>query len=65
MLKGAGVDRFPMPRRLREFDPKQIDNFARMYSRHSVAQQRFLDDVHFLERYTCKGRIGVRPLKNS
>src|SRR5436190_1365939 len=51
MLKDAGTDRFTIPKQLKEFDPDQIENFSRIYQRHSVAVARHVDEVRFLERF--------------
>ena len=51
MLKDAGTDRFTIPKQLKEFDPDQIENFARIYQRHAVAVARHVDEVRFLERF--------------
>jgi hypothetical protein len=51
MLKDAGTDRFTIPKQLKEFDPDQIENFSRIYQRHSIAVARHVDEVRFLERF--------------
>jgi hypothetical protein len=51
MLKDAGTDRFTIPKQLQDFDPDQIENFSRIYQRHSVAVARHVDEVRFLERF--------------
>lgn len=51
MLKDAGTDRFTIPKQLVEFDPDQIENFSRIYQRHSIAVARHVDEVRFLERF--------------
>ncbi len=51
MLKEAGTDRFTIPKQLKEFDPDQVENFVRIYQRHSVAVARHVDEVRFLERF--------------
>ena len=51
MLKEAGTDRFTIPKQLKDFDPDQIENFSRIYQRHSVAVARHVDEVRFLERF--------------
>ncbi|HZE97877.1 MAG TPA: zinc ribbon domain-containing protein [Planctomycetota bacterium] len=52
MLKDAGTDRFTIPKQLKEFDPDQIENFARIYQRHAVAVARHVDELRLLERFT-------------
>lgn len=51
MLKDAGTDRFTIPKQLKEFDPDQIENFSRIYQRHSIAVARHVDELRFLERF--------------
>src|SRR5436190_1492257 len=51
MLKDAGTDRFTIPKQLQDFDPDQIENFSRIYQRHSIAVARHVDDLRFLERF--------------
>ncbi len=50
MLKDAGADRFSLLKMLRELDREQIENFSRIYQRHSVAAGRHVDETRFLER---------------
>ncbi len=50
MLKDAGTDRFTIPKMLRELDPDQVENFARIYARHAAAVARHVDDLRFVER---------------
>jgi hypothetical protein len=51
MLKDAGTDRFTIPKQLQDFDPDQIENFSRIYQRHSVVVARHVDEIRFLERF--------------
>ena len=51
MLKDAGTDRFSVPKQLKDFDPDQIENFSRIYQRHSTAAARHVDELRFLERF--------------
>ncbi len=51
MLKDAGTDRFTVPKQLQAFDPDQIENFSRIYQRHSTTVARHVDELRFLERF--------------
>lgn len=51
MLKDAGTDRFTVPKQLAAFDPDQVENFSRIYQRHSTAVARHVDELRFLERF--------------
>ncbi len=51
MLKDAGVDRFTLPKMLREMDPEQVENFDRIYQRQAAIVARHADDAAFLQRY--------------
>ena len=51
MLKDAGTDRFTVPKQLKDFDPDQVENFSRIYQRHSTAVARHVDELRFLERF--------------
>lgn len=51
MLKDAGTDRFTIPKQLAELDPDQIDNFSRIYQRHSVTVARHVDELRFVESH--------------
>lgn len=51
MLKDAGTDRFTVPKLLRELDPDQIENFARIYQVQAAMVARHVDDVRLLERH--------------
>ncbi len=49
MLKDAGTDRFTIPKLLGELDPGQIENFRRIYQRHSIAVERHAMELRRLE----------------
>lgn len=49
MLKDAGVDRFTLPKMLREMDPEQVENFDRIYQRQAAIVARHADDAAFLQ----------------
>jgi hypothetical protein len=51
MLKDAGTDRFTIPKQLHDFDPDQIENFSRIYQRHSITVARHVEELRFLERF--------------
>lgn len=50
MLKDAGTDRFTIPKLLVELDPEQIENFRRVYQRHSIAVERYAMEIRRLEQ---------------
>lgn len=51
MLKDAGVDRFTLPKMLREMDTEQVENFDRIYQRQAAIVARHVDDAAFLQRH--------------
>lgn len=51
MLKDAGTDRFTVPKLLKELDPDQVENFARIYQVQAAMVARHVDDVRLLERH--------------
>lgn len=59
MLKDAGTDRFTVPKRLRELDRDQIEDFTRIYQRHAVAVARHVDEVRFLERFLFQKSFSI------
>ncbi len=51
MLKNAGVDRFALVQRLREMDPEQAANLARIYNTQLAVVTRRVEELRFCEGY--------------
>ncbi|MFN7937984.1 MAG: hypothetical protein U0R19_31940 [Bryobacteraceae bacterium] len=58
MLKDAGVDRFTLPKMLKEMDPEQVENFDRIYQRQAAVVARHVDDAVFLQNYLFSKQWG-------
>jgi len=60
MLKDAGVDRLSLAQKLRELDPDQIQNYARLYETQLAAVIRRVEEIRLCEEYLLQKNYSTR-----